>query len=51
MRISSVCRYDEAFVPAQRLDQDDATLTLFHFDGSLNAAAPAGCQATPDPVR
>ena len=51
LRISSVCRYDETFVPGKRLDQDDATLTLFHFDGSLKADAPANCQAVPGPVQ
>lgn len=51
LRISSVRRYNEAFVPAKHLDQDHATLTLFHFDGNLDAEAPAGCQAIPGPVQ
>jgi len=51
LRISSVRRYDDSFVPAKRLDADSATLTLFHFDGNLEAETPAGCQATPGPVQ
>ena len=51
LRISSVRRYNEAFVPAKHLDQDHATLTLFHFDGNLDAEAPAGCRAIPGPVQ
>jgi hypothetical protein len=51
LRISAVRRYDEAFVPARRVEKDNATLTLFHFDGNLDAEAPAGCQAMPGPVQ
>ena len=51
LRISSVRRYDRAFVPAKRLETDGATLTLFHFDGNLDAEIPAGCRATAGPVQ
>jgi len=51
LRISSVRRYHEAFVPAKRLEKDDATLTLFHFDGNLDAETPTNCQAAPGPVQ
>lgn len=46
-----VRRYDHSFVPAKRLDADGNTLTLFHFDGNLDAATPVGCQATAGPVQ
>ena len=49
LRISAVRRYDDAFVPEKRMEPDAATLTLFHFDGDLQAEIPAGCQATPVP--
>ncbi len=51
LRISSVRRYDEAFVPEKRLEPDAATLTLFHFDGDLQAEIPPNCQAVPGPVQ
>ena len=51
LRISSVRRYDKAFVPVKRLDKDSTTLTLFHFDGNLDAEAPAGCQAVAGTVQ
>ena len=50
-RISSVRRYADSFVPARVFDADDRTLTLFHFDGDLNAEAPPGCRAVPGPVQ
>lgn len=37
LRISSTRRYAEAFVPAQRLEKDKDTLSLFHFDSDLAA--------------
>jgi hypothetical protein len=33
LRISTGARYDEAFVPARRLDPDDETALLLHLDG------------------
>ncbi len=51
LRISSVRRYSGSFVPGKRLDADSATLALFHFDGDLVAATPAGCQAAAGPVQ
>jgi len=51
LRISSVRRYDDSFVPARPFDADNRTLTLFHFDGDLNAETPAGCRAMPGPVQ
>lgn len=51
LRISSVRRYDDAFVPEKRLEPDAATLALFHFDGDLQAKIPANCQAVPGPVQ
>jgi hypothetical protein len=51
LRISSVRRYDEAFVPVKRLDKDSTTLTLFHFDGNLDAETPANCRANPGPIQ
>jgi hypothetical protein len=47
LRISSVRRYADPFTPAKHLDPDAETLALFHFDGSLDAAVPAGMVATP----
>jgi hypothetical protein len=51
LRISPVRRYDDAFVPEKRMEQDAATLALFHFDGDLRAEIPTGCQAVPGPVQ
>lgn len=51
LRISSVRRYRDSFVPAKRFDADRATLVLFHFDGTLDAEAPVGCQAIAGPVQ
>jgi hypothetical protein len=51
LRISSVRRYDRTFVPEKRLEQDAATLTLFHFDGDLQAEIPPNCRAVPGPVQ
>jgi len=51
LRISSVRRYSDSFVPPRRPDADSATLALFHFDGSLGAETPANCQAVPGPVQ
>ena len=51
VRISSVRRYDGAFVPEKRLEPDAATLALFHFDGDLDAEIPAGCEAVVGPVQ
>ena len=51
LRISSVRRYEGNFVPTRRFDPDDRTLTLFHFDGDLDAAKPSGCRAVPGPVQ
>jgi len=51
LRISSVRRYSDSFVPDRRLETDSPTLALFHFDGDLGAATPAGCQAAAGPVQ
>jgi hypothetical protein len=51
LRISSVRRYSDSFVPAKRIQTDIATLALFRFDGNLNAETPAGCQAVAGPVQ
>lgn len=51
LRISSVRRYDGPFVATRRLDADSRTLTLFHFDGDLDAEKPTGCQAVPGAVQ
>jgi hypothetical protein len=51
LRISSVRRYNEVFVPGKRLEKDNTTLTLFHFDGSLDAEIPAGCRAVAGPAQ
>ena len=51
LRISSVRRYSGDFTPARRLDPDALTLALFHFDGSLDAAAPSGLRATAGPAQ
>jgi len=51
LRISSVRRYVRAFKPPERLDADARTLTLFHFDGALEAGVPAGRKATPGPAQ
>ena len=51
VRISSVRRYDSAFAPEKRMEQDAATLTLFHFDGDLQAEIPPNCRAVPGPVQ
>jgi hypothetical protein len=50
-RISSERRFDGPFVAARPFDADDQTLTLFHFDGDLDAETPAGCQAVSGPVQ
>lgn len=51
LRISSVRRYAGPFTPAKRLTAAGKTLALFHFDGSLEAAVPPECTATPGPVQ
>jgi hypothetical protein len=51
LRISSSRRYAAAFTPAKRFEPDDKTLTLFHFDESLDAAVPAGVKATAGPAQ
>ncbi len=51
LRISSVRRYSGPFTPEKRFEPDDHTITLFHFDGSLNAAMPAGVSGTPGPAQ
>ena len=50
LRISAVSRYSDWFVPAKRLETNEATLALFHFDGDVGAETPAGCQAVAPPV-
>ena len=47
LRISSVCRYDESFIPRKRFRSDQSTTALFHFDGNLAAAFPPAATATP----
>ena len=51
LRISSVRRYSDSFVPAKRLETDKATLAQFRFDGNLGAETPARCQAVAGPVQ
>jgi len=51
LRISSVRRYTGRFTPARRLEADAHTLTLFHFDGTLDAAQPAGLTARHGPAQ
>ena len=51
LRISSLRRYRDSFVPAKRLEADKATFALFHFDGDLDAETPARCQAMVGPVQ
>ena len=51
LRISSVRRYTGRFTPARRLEADAHTLTLFHFDGTLDAAQPAGLKARHGPAQ
>ena len=51
LRISSAPRYSDAFEPAERLEADAKTLSLFHFDGSLDAVRPAGLSAFPGPAQ
>jgi len=51
LRISSVRRYTGAFTPVKRSEPDSHTLALFHFDGTLEAAAPKGVQATAGPAQ
>ncbi|MFK5923315.1 MAG: glycoside hydrolase family 20 zincin-like fold domain-containing protein [Verrucomicrobiota bacterium] len=46
LRISSVRRYREDFVPSERFSADDKTLALFHFDKQLEAEVPGGLSAT-----
>lgn len=47
LRISSIRRYSGEFMPEKRFEPDAHTITLFHFDGNLNAAVPVGVSATP----
>ena len=49
LRISSARRYNDSFDPAKRLETDEATLALFHFDGDLGAETPAGCRTVVGP--
>jgi len=51
LRISSVRRYSDSFVPAKRLETDKATLAQFRFDGNLGAETPARCRAVAGPVQ
>lgn len=51
LRISSIRRYSGAFTPEKRFKPDPYTITLFHFDGNLNAAIPIGVSATPGPIQ
>ncbi len=51
LRISSIRRYSGAFTPEKRFEPDQYTITLFHFDGNLNAAVPVGVSATPGPAQ
>ena len=51
LRISAVRRYNDTFVPAKRFAVDRTTLALFHFDGSLDAELPSGCQAVTGPAQ
>jgi len=47
LRISSIRRYSQNFTPEKRFEPDQHTITLFHFDGSLNAITPTGVSITP----
>jgi len=51
LRISSIRRYSRTFTPEKRFEPDGHTITLFHFDGNLNAAVPVGVSATPGPAQ
>ena len=51
LRISSIRRYSGAFTPEKRFEPDCHTITLFHFDGNLNATVPVGVSATPGPAQ
>ena len=51
LRIGSIRRYSETFTPEERFESDSHTITLFHFDGNLNAAIPLGVSATPGPIQ
>lgn len=51
LRISSVRRYTGTFTPRERLEPNERTLALFHFDGTLDAAVPRGLKAICGPAQ
>jgi len=44
-------RHSDPFTPLRRVEPDADTLALFHFDNSLEAAAPRGLSTTPGPAQ
>jgi hypothetical protein len=51
LRISSIRRYSQSFKTEKRFELDPYTITLFHFDGNLDAAVPVGVSATLGPAQ